>query len=103
MEGMKQMKETKKKGGRRYATVAKIDPNTHRMIVRMPLQIAARLDTAADESWEKRASLAARIIVSDMKGVKPSSDSLKWAAERVEANKRTRAKRDELAKKGCNA
>lgn len=100
---MEQMNKTNKKGRRRYATVAKIDPNTHRMIVRMPLQIAARLDTSADDAGEKRAALAARIIVSDVKGVKPSADSLKWASERVKANKRTRAKRDELAKKGGKA
>lgn len=76
------------------------DPNMQSLNWRCPLQYAAKVKTRAENEKITVSALVCKVMCKAVEDVKPSESAKKWAKERLEANKKIRAKQDELTRSG---
>lgn len=76
------------------------DPNMNYMCWLCPLPYAAKLKTLSEKEKSPISSLVCKIVCKEVEPITPSKTALKWAKERLEANKRKRARADEITRSG---
>lgn len=77
-----------------------IDENTYGLMVRIPLEDAAKLFTLKERRKVSMSRCAAAVINRAVARVKPSPSALKWARDRLLKNQEIRQRADEDTRSG---